>query len=56
MIVTDLVEGIWWWDLMLYLNKEIPPQFLNNHVIVPNAGIIWIEFQQLERKSLLLEC
>ena len=42
--------------LMLYLNKEIPCKFLNNHPIVPNAEIICIEFQKLKRKWLLLGC
>ena len=43
-------------ELMLYLNEEIPRQFLNNHPIVPNAEIICIEFHQLKRKWLLLGC
>ena len=42
--------------LTLYLNKEKLCKFLNNHPIVPNAEIIWIEFYQLKREWLLLGC
>ena len=34
--------------LILYLNEEMP--FLNNHPIVPNSELIFIEFHQLKRK------
>ena len=40
---------------MLYLNEEIPCKFLNNHLNA-NVEIIYIEFQQLKRKWLILGC
>ena len=41
--------------LMFSLNEEITCR-LNNHPIVPNTEIIWIEFHQSKRKWLLLGC
>ena len=45
-IVTDLLE----------VKALFKCKFLSNHHIVPNAEIICIEFHQLKRKWLLLEC
>ena len=39
---------------MLYLNEKIQYKFWNTYLLVPNAGIIGIEFHQLKYKWLFL--